>query len=77
MPETSTNHLYYGDNLTILREHIRDESVDLIYLTHRLIARRPTTFCSSHQRGNARRHKLKPLRIPGTGMRLLNVHLRR
>jgi site-specific DNA-methyltransferase (adenine-specific) len=26
------NHLYFGDNLNILREHIRDESVDLIYL---------------------------------------------
>ena len=26
------NHLYYGDNLTILRERIPDESVDLIYL---------------------------------------------
>jgi hypothetical protein len=26
------NHLYYGDNLTVLREHIKDESVDLIYL---------------------------------------------
>ena len=26
------NHLYYGDNLTILREHIYDESIDLIYL---------------------------------------------
>ncbi len=26
------NHLYYGDNLTVLRESIRDESVDLIYL---------------------------------------------
>ena len=27
-----TNQLYYGDNLTILREHIPDESIDLIYL---------------------------------------------
>lgn len=27
-----TNSLYYGDNLQILREHVRDESVDLIYL---------------------------------------------
>jgi site-specific DNA-methyltransferase (adenine-specific) len=27
-----TNHLYYGDNLDILREHIKDESTDLIYL---------------------------------------------
>jgi adenine specific DNA methylase Mod len=26
------NTLYYGDNLRILREHIADESVDLIYL---------------------------------------------
>ncbi len=27
-----TNKLYYGDNIDILREHIVDESVDLIYL---------------------------------------------
>jgi DNA modification methylase len=27
-----TNHLYYGNNLDILREDINDESVDLIYL---------------------------------------------
>jgi site-specific DNA-methyltransferase (adenine-specific) len=26
------NHLYYGDNLEVLRQQIRDESVDLIYL---------------------------------------------
>ncbi len=26
------NHLYYGDNLAVLRDSIRDESVDLIYL---------------------------------------------
>ena len=27
-----TNRLYYGDNLAVLREHIGDASVDLIYL---------------------------------------------
>ena len=27
-----TNTLYFGDNLHVLREHIVDESVDLIYL---------------------------------------------
>ncbi len=27
-----TNRLYYGDNLDVLRDHIPDESVDLIYL---------------------------------------------
>jgi site-specific DNA-methyltransferase (adenine-specific) len=26
------NHLYYGDNLDVLRESIKDESVDLVYL---------------------------------------------
>lgn len=29
---TPQNLLYYGDNLTVLREHIEDESVDLVYL---------------------------------------------
>ena len=29
MPE---NLLYYGDNLDILRNHIADDSVDLVYL---------------------------------------------
>ncbi len=32
MQTTQKNQLYYGDNLTVLREHIKDESVDLIYL---------------------------------------------
>ena len=27
-----TNTLYYGDNLDILRQHVADESVDLVYL---------------------------------------------
>jgi len=26
------NHLYYGDNLDVLRLHVADESVDLVYL---------------------------------------------
>ena len=26
------NTLYYGDNLDILRQHVPDESVDLVYL---------------------------------------------
>jgi DNA modification methylase len=30
--ELKTNVLYYGDNLEILRDHIADESIDLIYL---------------------------------------------
>jgi DNA modification methylase len=26
------NYLYYGDNLAVLREHVKDETVDLVYL---------------------------------------------
>src|SRR2546429_8344581 len=44
------NHLYYGDNLEILREHIRGESIDLVYLappfnsqaTYNVLFRAPT-----------------------------------
>ena len=32
MAKLRTNTLYYGDNLEVLRDHIPDESVDLIYL---------------------------------------------
>jgi len=32
MNELNTNVLYYGDNLEILRKHIPDNSIDLIYL---------------------------------------------
>jgi len=32
MVELKTNVLYYGENLDILRDHIPDESIDLIYL---------------------------------------------
>jgi len=28
----SSNTLFYGDNLQILRDYVRDETVDLIYL---------------------------------------------
>ena len=30
--DARANSLYYGDNLTVLREHVPDESVDLVYL---------------------------------------------
>lgn len=29
---TTKNQLYYGDNIEVLRRHIKDESVDLVYL---------------------------------------------
>ena len=32
LTEVRVNALYYGDNLTVLRDQIERESVDLIYL---------------------------------------------
>ena len=32
MASPEGNVLYYGDNLDVLRQHVRDESVDLVYL---------------------------------------------
>lgn len=32
MPEGSKNLLYYGDNLDVMRRHIKGETVDLVYL---------------------------------------------
>ena len=29
---TEPNLLYYGDNLDVLRRHVKDDSVDLVYL---------------------------------------------
>lgn len=51
------NILYYGDNLTILREHIADESVDLVYLdppfnskaNYNILYREPTGESSAAQ----------------------------
>lgn len=31
-PGPALNRLYYGDNLDVLRRHVKDESVDLVYL---------------------------------------------
>jgi adenine specific DNA methylase Mod len=52
-----TNHLYYGDNLDVLRESIGDESVDLIYLdppfnsnaTYNVLFRAPSGEASQAQ----------------------------
>lgn len=48
-----TNRLYYGDNLDVLRQHIADESVDLIYLD--------PPFNSTAEQGFDRRRRTKPV----------------
>jgi site-specific DNA-methyltransferase (adenine-specific) len=40
------NKLYYGDNLEVLRQHVKDESVDLIYLDPPFNSRQNIACCS-------------------------------
>jgi adenine specific DNA methylase Mod len=57
MADGWTNKLYYGDNLVILREHVADESVDLVYLdppfnsnaTYNVLFKAPTGEASQAQ----------------------------
>ena len=55
-PTSLMNTLYYGDNLKILRDHIKDESVDLIYLDPHTGGNTTVRECvSSHNYPNAAR----------------------
>lgn len=46
------NQLYYGDNLDILRRHIQDESVDLIYLDPPFNSNRSYNILFRHKSGD-------------------------
>jgi hypothetical protein len=68
----TTNTLFYGDNLAIMREYIPDESVDLVILeTHLSTPTAITTCCSVIRAVRKRKHRLKPLKIRGNGAMLL------
>ena len=62
-----TNVLYYGDNLKILRNHIPDSSVNLIYLdppfnsnaTYNVLFKEPT--------GKPSEAQMAASKTPGTG----------
>jgi len=47
------NKLYYGDNLDILRKHVPDESVDLIYLDPPFNSRRSYNVLFKEANGTA------------------------
>lgn len=48
------NQLYYGDNLEVLRQHIKDESIDLIYLDPHSRVIKTTMFYLRSKTGHAR-----------------------
>jgi DNA modification methylase len=54
MTEDRLNKLYYGDNLTVLKNYFDDESVDLIYLDPPFNSQARTTSFSRARRANSR-----------------------
>lgn len=53
------NLLYYGDNLDILREYIRDESIDLIYLDPPFNSKATYNVLFAEQNGTASAAQVK------------------
>jgi len=56
MPE---NHLYYGDNLDVLRRYVKDESVDLIYLDPPFNSRRGYNVLFAEKDGSRSSSQIK------------------
>ncbi len=65
------NALYYGDNLDVLRESIKDGSIDLIYLDPPFNSN--ASYNVLFKAPNSHRPRLKRLRILGTGMNMQNA----
>lgn len=62
------NHLYYGDNLMVLRDSIRDASVDLIYLDPPFNSNASYNVLFKGAGGAGQPRRSRRLTIPGTGM---------
>src|SRR5579884_759818 len=55
----SDNKLYYGDNLVVLREHVRDQSVDLVYLDPPFNSRQDYNVLFAEKDGTAAASQIK------------------
>ncbi len=63
----TTNTLFYGDNLDILREYIAPESVDLIYLDPPFNSNRNYNVLFRTSAGRTQKRRSPRLKIRGTG----------
>ncbi len=59
--------LYYGDNLQILRKHVADESVDLIYLDPPFNSKRDYNFLFKTPKVTNLMRRSPRLKTPGIG----------
>jgi site-specific DNA-methyltransferase (adenine-specific) len=62
LPETVStekNKLYYGDNLEVLRMHVKDESVDLVYLDPPFNSRQDYNVLFAEKNGSQSRSQIR------------------
>ena len=65
------NTLYYGDNLDVLRRHVDDESVDLIYLDPPFNSDQNYNVLFQEHDGAGAASRFKLSRILGIGIKSL------
>jgi len=75
--QMDTNVLYYGENLDILRKHIPDGEIGLVYLDPPFNSNATYNVCSRNPAVSRLKHRCPPLRIPGTGVWNQRRHYRR
>ena len=61
------NSLFYGDNLQVLRDHIPDESVDLVYLDPPFNSNASYNVLFREKSGEESPAQIRPSPIPGSG----------
>ena len=57
--EMSKNTLYYGDNLDVLRRHIKDDTVDLVYLDPPFKSNQDYNVLFAEQNGSRSKAQIK------------------
>ena len=70
------NQLYFGDNLDILRNHVADASVDLIYLDPPFNSNANYNVLFQEKSGQQSPPRLPPSRTPGIGALIPRVPIR-
>ena len=63
------NALFYGDNLAVLREHVADESVDLVYLDPPFNSNASYNVLFREKTGEESPPRSAPSPTPGSGPR--------
>lgn len=71
------NRLYYGDNLDVLRRHIKDETVDLVYLDPPFKSNQDYNVLFKEKDGTAAASSSRRSRTLGSGIKPPRKHTKR